>query len=585
VFGAPGPRRLAWLGITGLAVIAVIGIVVARSTTVNVMARAAWRQLSTQRQAATWLDSPAPRAVQITVDPKKVLRPINPLIYGLAHASSDELDQTGATLNRWGGNPNSRYNWEVGNAWNAARDWEFRNYGQDGDAIAAPSAMADQFVSNNVSHDVASVITVPALGWVARSGNRDRSSTGVPGHGGPPLGGGASGATVDYDPTSNRSATSIASFARKNGPFADPPDTLDSAVFQDEWIAHLVSHFRPADAGGIRYYAIDNEPDLWSFTHTDVHPVDPDYDEELSTFLDYAAAIKDVDPGAQILGPTLSGWTGLFYSARDRGTDRYRTHADRRAHGDMPFLPWWLDQVRRHDQQVGRRTLDVLDVHWYPQNDGVFAGNTDEATNRLRLRSTRSLWDSSYVDESWIGDTVQLIPRLRRWIDQYYPDTRLAIGEWNWGADKTMNGALTIANVLGIFGREGVDLAAYWTSPSPDSLGAQAFAMYTNYDGQQSVFGDVAVASASSAPDDVQIFASRDSSTGDILLMLLNQRPDTDLPTTVQITESATTVASMYRLDATTTHIREEGAAEIDAGKLQLDLPAESITLLRVGPS
>ena len=87
-----------------------------------------------------------------------------------------------------------------------------------------------------------------------------------------------------------------------------------------------------------------------------------------------------------------------------------------------------------------------------------------------------------------------LIPRLRDWINRYYPGTRLAIGEWNWGADKTMNGALAIADVLGIFGREGVDMAAYWTSPPADSPGARAFAMYTNYDGQGRGFGDQTLA-------------------------------------------------------------------------------------------
>src|SRR5207302_1739770 len=122
----------------------------------------------------------------------------------------------------------------------------------------------------------------------------------------------------------------------------------------------------------------------------------------------------------------------------------------------------------------------------------------DDATNRLRLRSTRSLWDPSYVDESWINESVDLIPRMRDWIAQYYPGTRLAINEWNWGADKTMNGAVAIADVLGIYGREGVDMAAYWTSPPPGSPGASAFAMYTNYDGQGHGFGDVAIADTSS---------------------------------------------------------------------------------------
>ena len=518
----------------------------------------------------------------LNVDASRVLRPISPLIYGVAAASVDELVATGATLNRWGGNPNSRYNWVNGSAWNAARDWQFRNYGSDTSTPSLPSDSADRFVGTNQTYGAESLITVPALGWVARSGSKDEASVGVPAQGGPPAGDGSSGAIAGYDPSVNRRATSVPSFARRDAPFGDPTVLTDGAVFQDEWVSHLVNRFGPAEADGVRFYAIDNEPDLWSVTHTDVHPVDPNYDEELTSFLDYADAIKDADPSAQILGPSLSGWTSLFYSARDRGTDKYRTHADRRAHGDMPFLPWWLDQVRQHDQRVGRRTLDVLDVHSYPQADRVFTGATDEATNRLRLRSTRALWDPTYVDESWIGDSIQLIPRLRAWVDQYYPGTKLAIGEWNWGADTTMNGAAAIADVLGIFGREGVDLAAYWTSPHAASPGASAFALYTNYDGQGHGFGDLALGATSSAPDDVQVFASRDSRTGDTLVMVVNQRADVALATTVQLSGPPPARVQMYRLDATAPDLQDAGFQAIDSGKVNLVMPAESITLLRI---
>jgi hypothetical protein len=223
----------------------------------------------------------------------------------------------------------------------------------------------------------------------------------VPDAGGPPLGT-PDEAVAGYDPMANRRATSIRSVPRKGRAFADPPDPTDGLVYQDEWVQHLVDRFGSAARGGVRFYAVDNETDLWSETHTDVHPVRPGYDDELASFLDYATAIKDVDPTALVLGPAVSGWTGYTYSALDRGADRFRAHADRRAHGDMPFLPWWLDQVRRHDELVGRRTLDLLDVHYYPQALGVYGAADDTATSALRLRSTRSLWDHEYVDESWI---------------------------------------------------------------------------------------------------------------------------------------------------------------------------------------
>jgi hypothetical protein len=355
-------------------------------------------------------------------------------------------------------------------------------------------------------------------------------------------------------------------------------------VRQDDWIRHLVEHFGQAASGGVGWYVIDNEPDLWSITHTDIHPVEPSYDEMVDTFLEYAGAIKDVDPTARVLGPALSGWTSLFYSARDRGSDNFRTHADRKAHGDQPFLPWWLSQIRQHDEQDGRRTLDVLDVHYYPQSNGVYSTATDAATNALRVRSTRSLWDPNYVDESWIKDTIMLIPRLRTWIDQNYPGTLLAINEWNWGADNTMNGALAIANVLGIFGREGVDMAAYWVAP-PAGPGASAFSLFTNYDGRGASFGDRALDASSDHPDDVAVYASRDSKSGDMPLVLINQRTDADIPVTLSLNDVAAAGSGrMYRLsNAQPAAIQAiDNQVTFGNGSATMTLPAESITLMRL---
>ena len=501
---------------------------------------------------------------------------ISPLIYGIV-GDRGQLQATGARLNRWGGNPNSRYNWVQGSAWNAARDWEFRNYGQ---LAAGASSAADDFVETNRSLGAQSMLTIPAIGWVARNADTETRSVDVPRGGGPPLANDPE-AIAGYDPAQNRARTSVRSVARKDAPFDDPPDASAEVVYQDEWVNHLVNRFGTASSGGVGFYVIDNEPDLWSITHSDVHPVEPGYDDMLTTYLTYAEAIKAVDPTTAVMGPALSGWTALLYSARDRGSDNFRTHLDRRAHGDMPFLAWWLDQVRQHDEQVGHRTLDVLDVHFYPQAPGVFAGSTDEGTAPLRLRSTRSLWDGAYTDESWIRQPVQLVPRMRALIDRFYPGTRLGIGEWNWGADQTMNGALAIADVLGIYGREGVYLAAYWTSPPPGSPGAFAFAMYTNYDGLGHGFGDQSLAASSDHPDAVSAFGSRDTATGDLLLLLANQRDDADISATLLVDGLAPTgQVQVFRYGAADPAAIRQVATELDGGEIVL--PRTSLTLVRL---
>ena len=81
------------------------------------------------------------------------------------------------------------------------------------------------------------------------------------------------------------------------------------------------------------------------------------------------------------------------------------------------------------------------------------------------------------MDESWIGGAgwesgiVRLIPRMKDWVTANYTGTKLAITEYNWGALDHINGAVAQADVLGIFGREGLDLATLWGPPDVQSTG------------------------------------------------------------------------------------------------------------------
>ena len=536
------------------------------------------------RLAATNTKKTPAGPIALSVNTAQPLGAINPNIYGMASSTPEMIRQLHLTLWRWGGNPNTRYNWEKGNCWNAARDWYFRNGNGSSNAPAdrQPSGVADRAIANGKSAGADALITIPTVGWVARDDNNGNEGVNVPKQGGPPVAPGSE-AIAGYDPTENRNRVSIRSVARKGKPFSDPPDLKDEVVYQDEWVSHLVSKFGKAASGGVKFYAMDNEPDLWDTTHTDIHPVRPDYEELLRQFLTYAEAVKDVDPSAQIAGPTSWGWTGYFFSPRDRGEDSYATHADRKAHGDMAFLPWFLQSVAAHDKKTGRRTLDVLDVHYYPQANGVYRGGSDPALNALRLRSTRCLWDPSYSDESWIGTQVQLLPRLRQWVNKYYPGTKIAINEWNWGADISINGALAVAEVLGIFGRERADMACYWTMPGLGTPGFYAYKMYRNADGAGHGFGDKAVSATSSDPNRVSCFGSVDSATGQPIVMLINKMPTETANVTLTLSGGKPlTRASVLRYSSENLKaiVSVPGVA-VQGGLVRLGLPAYSITLLR----
>lgn len=161
-------------------------------------------------------------------------------------------------------------------------------------------------------------------------------------------------------------------------------------------------------------------------------------------------------------------------------------YTDNAAHNNTDWLPYFLTQMQAQAKTTGKRLLDYLDIHYY------FAADTsanDDAAKALRLRLSRSFWDPSYVDESWIGTStpsssqpnatiVQLIPRMKSLIAQHYPGTKLSISEWSSTDDSDITGGLLVADSLGIFGKYKLDAATYWYDPDKSAAAGLAFWLY-----------------------------------------------------------------------------------------------------------
>jgi hypothetical protein len=428
----------------------------------------------------------------IHVDAHQEMHAISPLIYGVSAAPAEVLKSLRPTLSSWGGNPSTRYNWQIGHAWNAGRDWFFRN----GNYGTKEGSVSDNFINEATANGMAVRLAVPTLGWVAKDDKNSTCSFPLP-----------NGDCSDVPQATCDNQTEIADPNRANVP--------SSTKSIQEWMRHLFEE----QGFNIRFIAMDNEPELWGHTHYDVHPNCTTYQEILDKYIEYAGAVREVVPDAELTGPVTCCWYFYWNSAAGK--------VDKLQHGGQDFLPWFLDQVRRHDEKNQKQSLNVLDIHYYPAD--LYNQNVDPQTAAHRLRSTRSLWDRGYVDESWINEPVYLIPRMQMLIDDHYPGLRLMISEWNWGADKTMNGALAIADVLGIYGRENLYAAAYWTYPPVDSPGFNAFKMYTNYDDQGGRFGGqdagTSIQTLSDDPDHVTSYAAIDTSGKQLYLMLINKDP------------------------------------------------------------
>ncbi len=498
---------------------------------------------------------------------------ISPYIYGLNFADATLAADIKLPVNRWGGNSTTRYNFKLDTS-NRASDWYFENIPDDNanPGVLPNGSGADNFVSANKGRGTDTIMTVPLIGWTPKT-RAYACGFSVAKY----------GAQQSVDPYRPDCGNGV----RTNGTTITGNDPTDTSLaitpaFVQEWMNHLKGLYGAAGAGGVRFYNLDNEPMLWNSTHRDVHPAPLSYDELRDRTYQYAAAIKAADPAAQTLGPVEWGWTGYFYSALDAalGGSWWNNPADRNTHGGMELPPWYLDQMKKYEQAHGVRILDYLDLHYYPQAGGVaLSGAGGQATQDLRLRSTRSLWDATYVDESWINDKIRMIPRMRDWVNTYYPGTKLALTEYNFGGLEHINGAVTEADVLGIFGREGLDLATMWGPPTATQPAAYAFRMYRNYDGQGHMFGETGVQASSDDQSKLAVYAAQ-RADGVMTIMVIN-KTTSGQTSTLNLSNFSGGVAQVYSYSAANLSQIVRGAdVPVTAGAINTTYAAQSITLL-----
>ncbi len=510
-------------------------------------------------------------SVTVGVDAAANRRAISPEIYGVAHASPSALAELNAPVNRHGGNTTSRYNWQL-NADNRGFDWYFESIAYPS---PTPGELLDTFIADSRGAAAEPMLTIPMAGWVAKLGtNRGKlASYSIAKY----------GAQTDRDwqwfPDAGNGILTNGQLITWNDP--NDASVPANSAFQQGWVQHLTGTWGTAGNGGVRYYILDNEPSIWHSTHRDIHPTGATMEEVRDKILDYAAMIKTIDPGALVIGPEEWGWSGYLFSGYDQqygAAHGWSNLPDRAAHGGWDYLPWLLDQLRQNNQSVGRRLLDVFTVHYYPQG-GEFSNDTSSSMQLRRNRSTRSLWDPNYVDETWIADKVILVPRLRNWVNSYYPGTKIGLTEYNWGAENHINGATTQADIYGIFGREGLDDGARWTTPASSTPTFKAMKMYRNYDGNRSTFGDTSVKATVPNPDNVSAFAAERSSDGALTVMVISKYLSGNTTVTVSLAGfSSQGVAQPWQLTSTN-QISRLADVSFGGNTFAIVLPPQSVTL------
>lgn len=493
--------------------------------------------------------------MKVSVDVSGTQKEISPYIYGInEYANASNLKNVKVNNVRQGGNRFTGYNWET-NYSNAGNDWLHTSDNYYGTPASGPAKAARDFSETCSKYEVPyKITTLQMAGYV--SADMD--------------------GTVSEEETAPSDRWKEVKF-RKDGELSLEPDTTDDAVYMDEYVNYLVKTLGDSTTStGFQGYSLDNEPALWNDSHPRLHKDEVTNSELVSKSIELAKVVKEIDPNAEVFGPAF--W-GMLPCIQIGETGNGFTDPDwQSVKGNYNwYLDYYLDQMKKAEEESGQRLLDVVDVHYYAQANNF----TDDAI----LQAARSLYDETYVEDSWLqpylGKYFPFIPNIQESIDKYYPGTKIAISEYNLGnigdennTGKSVITAIAEAEALGCFADNGVYFATYWGTLPECPYVQSAINLYTNYDGKGGSFGDTLVEAKTEDVSKAYAYAAINSGDDSKLSLVLSNKDKTSTETAnIDISGASTQYKSA------TVYAITDGDSDIRVIDVKNDLSGNSLTV------
>ncbi len=494
-------------------------------------------QSANSNQASATPTAPTTPDVTITIDPTKT-HPISPYIYGMNFYSAS-TGPAHITFDRAGGNRWTAYNWET-NASNAGSDYLYENDAYLSSSTT-PAEAVRAFIAGDQSNGLASLVTFQLQGLVAGDESGPVSVTNPPD-------------LTRFKQVVYKKSTQSAV------PFTLAPPTTDAYVYMDEFLWALDQKFPGQSIFGASptthpvFVQLDNEPELWDSTHLEVQgSTAVTSSNYISKTISLTQALKDQFPNLMIFGPVHYGFEGIY---------NWQGELSATPSGNNWFPDKYLPAIKTASTTYGKPLVDVYDFHWYSEaTDGTtrvtnLSGPTLTAAQvQAIVQSPRSLWDTTYSENSWItnsvlGGPIYILGRLQSRIAAENPGMRLSITEYNNGGGLHIAGTIAQADNLGIFGAQNLFAANLWPLSSNEPYIFAGFRAFRDFDGANSSFGDTSLQATSSNIANVAVYASADSTTpGRVVFVAINRS------TTTQVTaitgQSLSGTAHLYQITAT----------------------------------
>jgi len=516
--------------------------------------------------------------VTITIDPAKT-KLISPYIYGINFYNGVSGAPPLLTFDRAGGNRWTAYNWET-NASNAGSDYFYQNDSYLSSSNA-PAEAVRSFVAGDQGAGLASLVTFQLQGYVSAD---------------------ESGPVARPFPNLSRFKQVIEKKSTKDAtPFTINPPTTDAYVYMDEFAWALDQKFpgqgifgAAAGLPGITpahptFISLDNEPDLWNSTHEEVQgSANTSSDNYIAKTVTLSKALKDQSPNVVIFGPVNYGFNGIYSWQGEAGAG---------FSSSFWFADKYLAGIKAASTAYGKSLVDVYDFHWYSEaTDGTTrvinmnGTSLTDAQVQAIVQSPRSLWDTTFKENSWItnsvlGGPIYILRRLQAKIDAANPGMKIAITEYENGGFNHIAGTIAQADNLGVFGSEGVFAANFWPPGGTYSYALAGFRAFRGFDGASANFGDTSLQTSSSSVKDVVVYASSDSATpGRFVFVAINRSNATKV--TAIDGQSLNGTAHLYQMTAasgagqTVVQPVSIGTMPVSGSSLTITLPAYSVTTI-----
>jgi hypothetical protein len=198
------------------------------------------------------------------------------------------------------------------------------------------------------------------------------------------------------------------------------------------------------------------------------------------------------------------------------------------------------------------------------------------------VQSPRSLWDSTFTENSWITNSVlhapiNILGRLQAKIAAENPGMKISITEYENGGFNHIAGTIAQADNLGIFGSMGVFAANFWPPSGTYSYTVAGFRAFRGFDGGTANFPSTSLQTTSSDVASVVVYAASDPSIlGRICFVAINR--STSSKVTVINGQPLAGAAHLYQMTAASA-AGQSPVQPVFAGLVPASAPSLTITL------